>query len=103
MKKHQWVIALGLVVSLFFNIGSAGDDNPKLERVVITALDTEALTLVVADTSFWVNAKTKMEDTNSNSITLSDFNVGDVIEIWYDELQRNEAGFAYASKIEIDD
>jgi Domain of unknown function (DUF5666) len=102
MKKNSWIKVIALVLFVFVSWGFAGDDNPKLENVEIQGLDLEAMTLTVNDMNFWVDAKTKMEDNNSNSITLSDFSVGDSIEIWYDESQKNDDGFIYASKIEFD-
>ena len=102
MKKYQWVKVIGLVFFVFASWGLAGDDNPKLENVVIQELDAEAMTLRVNEMNFWVDAKTKMEDNNSNSIRLSDFSVGDKIEVWFDDAQKNDDGFSYASKIEID-
>ncbi len=102
MKRNQWFIILGLVLSFVFNVGFAKDDGTKLERVEIVELDIDAMTLVVADMTFWVDEKTKIEDNNSNHISFSDLEVGDRVELWYDESQSNDDGFAYASKIELD-
>jgi hypothetical protein len=102
MKKSSWIKVISLLLFVFVSWGVAGDDNPKLENVTIQVLDLAAMTLTVNDMNFWVDAKTKMEDDNSNSITLSDFSVGNSIEIWYDETQKNDDGFIYTSKIEID-
>jgi Domain of unknown function (DUF5666) len=102
MKKNCWIKVIGLVFFVLASWGFAGDDNPKLENVIIQELDAEAMTLTVNDMNFWVDAKTKMEDDDSNPISLSDFSVGDTIEIWYNDSQTNDDGFIYASKIEFD-
>ena len=102
MKRHQWFVVLGLVFSLLVHLGFAKEDGAKLERVAITQLDVEAMTLTVADMTFWVDTKTKIEDSNSNPISLSNLSVGDNIEIWYDESRSNDDGFSYASKIELE-
>jgi hypothetical protein len=102
MKKNQWFIILGLLFSIMFNVGFAKDENPKIENVEILELDPEAMTLSIEAMTFWIDAKTKIEDSGSNHINFSDLQVGDIIEIWYDDLQSNDAGFSYASKIEIE-
>ena len=102
MKKHQWFIILGLLFLVGFNLGFAKDDRAKLERVEITVLDVDAMTLGVADMNFWVDAKTKIEDNSSNIISFSGLNVGDTIELWYDESKSNDTGFVYVTKIELE-
>ena len=57
MKKQQWLILAVFVFSFTLNVGFANDDGAKLERVEITVLDVEAMTLGVADMNFWVDAK----------------------------------------------
>jgi hypothetical protein len=104
MKRHQWVKMIGLVffVMLSWGLAKDKDNGTKLEGVEITQLDANAMTLTVADMTFWVDAKTKIEDSNSNHISFSDLAVGDRVELWYDELQTNDDGFSYATKIEIE-
>ncbi len=99
MKNILWISLLLLSVSSW---AGAKDENPKLENVYILSLDVEAMTLSIEGMDFWVDAQTKIEDENSNNISLSDLSVGDRIEIWFDRSNLNDAGFSYASKIEID-
>ena len=102
MKKIMWLSIIGLAFLGVFSLAGAKDENPKLEKIYILSLDTEAMTLSIEGMDFWVDAQTKIEDEASNKISLSDLSVGDKIEIWFDRSNLNDAGFIYASKIEID-
>jgi hypothetical protein len=82
-------------------LGLAKDDTPKLKGQ-ISVINHEAMLLEIADMSFWIDAKTKIEDSNSNHISFSDLDVGDTVELWYNDSQTNDDGFSYASKIETD-
>ena len=102
MKKTMKLLSMALVLLSVFSWGTAKDENPKLENVYILSLDLEVMTLSIEGMDFWVDVQTKIEDENSNKISLSDLSVGDKIEIWFDRSNLNDAGFFYASKIEID-
>jgi Domain of unknown function (DUF5666) len=101
MNRYSWLKGISLIFFVVLSWGLAKDNGPKLEDVTILSLDTKAMTLTVADMTFWVDTKTKIEDNNSNHISFSDLSVGAEIELWYDELQSNADGFSYASKIEV--
>lgn len=100
MKIKQWLKIMSVLVFVAFNWVSAKDDEPKLEGEIIR-LDVNALTITIADMTFWVDAKTKIEDNNSVHINLSDLEPSDFVELEYTPSQINAEGFVYASKIEL--
>jgi hypothetical protein len=51
--------------------------------------------------TFWIDAKTKIEDANSVHISLSDLEPADFVDLEYNPSQINAYGFVYASKIEL--
>jgi hypothetical protein len=99
MKTNQWLKIMSVVFFISLNWVSAKDDEPKLEGEILS-LDVNALTITIADTTFWVDAKTKIEDANSVHISFSILEPGDFVELEYVPSQLNSQGFVYASKIE---
>jgi hypothetical protein len=87
-----------LLISLSSVWGVAKDDVPKVKGEIIS-VSKEALTLQIADTVFWVDAITKIEDGNSNYIAFSDLEPGDFVELEYSS-RAGDTGSYYATKIE---
>ncbi|MCA9837144.1 MAG: hypothetical protein KC422_09515 [Trueperaceae bacterium] len=65
----------------------------------IEAIDLGKLTVTVAGSSFWIDENTKLEK-NDAHVSLSDFAVGDWVEIKADSTRSNDQGFAYVTKME---
>jgi hypothetical protein len=99
MKRHPWGILMSVVALLALTVASAKDDEPKIEGI-ITDLDSGALILTIADKTFWVDAKTKIENSNSVHIRFNSLEPGDFVELEYDPAQLNAKGYSYALKIE---
>jgi hypothetical protein len=90
-----------LLISLSFIWGVAKDDALKVKGEIIS-VKVEARTLQIADTGFWVDTRTKIEDNYSNPLAFSDLESGNSVELEYTS-QTNDAGFHYTTKIEVQD
>jgi hypothetical protein len=99
MKTKQWLKIMSVVVLVALGWVSAKDDEPKLKGEILR-LDVNALTITIADMTFWIDTKTKIEDADSVHIRFSGLEPGDFVELEYVPSQLNSQGFVYASKIE---
>jgi hypothetical protein len=100
MKPDQLLKVTSTLFLVAFSWVSAKDDALKLKGEIIS-LSVNARTVRVADMTFWIDAKTKIEDANSIHLSFSDLEPGDFVELEYNPPQINLEGFGYASKIEL--
>jgi hypothetical protein len=100
MKMKQWLKIMSFVGLVALGWASAKDDEPKLKGEILQ-LDVNALTITIADMTFWIDARTKIEDANSVHISFDVLEPGDFVELEYVPSRQNTQGFVYASKIEL--
>ncbi len=82
------------------NDDNGGSSNLPQAKGTVDVVDTSALTLSVSGTSFWANSSTKVER-NGVHVSFSAIAAGQFVEVRYDSSRANNAGAAYAAKIEI--
>ncbi len=76
----------------------SGSADGKQEGIIDALTET---TITVSGTRFWVDGSTKVER-NDRHIAFSDLQLGDWVELKFNSAKQNDAGLAYATKIEIE-